>query len=100
QASLVRDCPGERAFLMTKQLRLEQIFGQRAAIDRDERMMLPIAVEMQTARDQLLASAAFTDDQDRAICVGDFIDQIINFLHPCARADDVLESVAVLELLA
>jgi hypothetical protein len=54
EAALVRDRAGERALLVPEQLRLEQVLRERAAVDRDERMMLPVAVEMQTARDELL----------------------------------------------
>ena len=61
--------------------------------------MLPVAVEMQTARDQFLASAAFPLDQNGTVSVGDFIDEIVNLLHLPARADDVLEAITILQLL-
>ena len=96
---LVRHRAGEGALLVTEQLGLEQVLRQRAAVDRDEWLMLPVAVEMQRARDQFLAGAAFALDQNRAVGVGDLVDQIVNLLHLLARADDVLEPVFVLELL-
>src|SRR5438445_9713194 len=99
QATLIRHRTGKCALFVTKQLRLQQVLRQRAAIDRDEGMMLPVAVEMQTARDQLLASAAFSLDQNGAVSIGDFIDEIVNLLHLPARADDVLEAITILQLL-
>jgi hypothetical protein len=43
-----------------RKLRLEQILGQRRAVDRDERLMLAVAVEVQGAGDEFLAGAALT----------------------------------------
>ena len=81
QSTLVCYRAGKGAFLVSKQLDFEQVLGQRAAIDRDEGMMLAIAVEMQPARDQLLACAAFALDEDGAVRVRDLVDQVINGLH-------------------
>src|SRR5438552_96014 len=63
-------------------------------------MMLTIAVKVQSARDQFLAGPAFALDQNRAVGVGDFVNQAVNELHFSACADDVLKFVFVLELLA
>src|SRR5207253_2184085 len=63
-------------------------------------MMLAIAVDMKTARNQLLARAALAHNQHRAVRVGDFADQVVDVLHLPARANDVFESVTVLQLLA
>src|SRR5579862_6502858 len=85
---------------MTEQLGLEQVFRKRAAIDGHKRMVLAVAVEMQTARDEFLAGATFANDQHGAVSVGDLVNEIINVLHLSAGADDVLEPVAVLQLFA
>src|SRR6266567_967542 len=63
-------------------------------------MMLAVAVKMQPACDQFLAGPAFALDQNRAVGVGDFVNQAVNELHFSACADDVLKFVFVLELLA
>ena len=84
---------------MTKQLRLEQVLRQGAAVDGHERMVLPIAVEMQPARDQFLAGAAFAYDQHCAVRVGHLVNKIINLLHLPAGADNVLETITILQLL-
>ena len=63
-------------------------------------MMLPVAVEVQTARDKFLPGPAFALNQNGAVGVCDLVDQIINELHFPAGADDVFEPVAILQLLA
>ena len=60
-------------------------------------MMLAVAVKMQSARDELFAGPAFANDQDRAVGVRHFPDQIVNVLHVLACADDVFELVAIFE---
>ena len=63
-------------------------------------MMLPVAVEVQSARDQFLAGAAFALNQDGAVGIGDLVNKVVNELHLLAGADDVLKFVFVLEFLA
>src|SRR5438309_1679018 len=63
-------------------------------------MMLTVAVKMQSPCDQFLAGPAFPLDQNRAVGVGDFVNQAVNELHFPARADDILKFIFVLELLA
>src|SRR6476620_5193283 len=63
-------------------------------------MMLAVAVKMQAARDQFLAGPAFALDQNRAVGVGDLVNQAVNELHFLARSNDVLKFVFVLEFLA
>ena len=55
---------------------------------------------MNQARQYALPRAAFALDQDGTVGIGDFVDQVVNQLHLAARADDVLELVFILELLA
>src|SRR5438105_3018919 len=85
---------------MTEQFRLEQVLRQGAAIDRYKRVMLAVAVKMQAARDQFLTGPAFALDQNRAVGVGDFVNQAVNELHLLARSNDVLKFVFILELFA
>src|SRR6266550_1473769 len=62
-------------------------------------MMLAVAVKMQAARDQFLTGPAFALNQNRAVGVGDFVNQAINELHFLARSNDVLKFIFILELL-
>src|SRR5437763_17085419 len=63
-------------------------------------MMLAVAVKMQSARDQFLTGPTFALDQNRAVGVGNLVNQAINELHFLARSNDVLKFVFILELLA
>ena len=57
----------ERASLVAEQLGLEQRGGQRRAVELDERAIMPLAVEMDRARDQLLTGTRLPGDQDRGV---------------------------------
>ena len=50
---------GERAFLVSEQLALHQVFGNRGAVDLDERTILARGMLVDGARDHILAHAAF-----------------------------------------
>src|SRR6185503_4618136 len=58
---------GKGAPNMAKELRLEQGFGQRRAIDRDERPRGTLALLVDHAHDELLAGAALAVDQDSGV---------------------------------
>ena len=54
---------GERTLLVAEQNGLDEIVGDRATIDGDERLCLALAAAMDGAREHLLADAGFTFDQ-------------------------------------
>ena len=56
---------GEGALLVPEQDRLDEIVGDGAAIDRDERLGAPLAGAVDGARDQFLADAGVAFDQHR-----------------------------------
>ena len=56
---------GECAALVAEQLGLEQVFRNRRAVDRDERFVGACAGVMDAAREQLLPSSRFADQQHR-----------------------------------
>ncbi len=58
------DGAGERAFLMTEQLTLQQACRNRRAIYFDERAFASITQVVDRARDQLFARAGFAVDQN------------------------------------
>ena len=55
---------GEGAARVAEELGLEELVGQRGAVDRAEPAMTPRPMLMQRPRDQLLAAAALAFDQD------------------------------------
>src|SRR3546814_7143451 len=57
-------CDGacKRAFLMAEKLGFEQVFGNRSAVDRDERLVGAAALSMNVASHQLLRSEEHTSE--------------------------------------
>jgi hypothetical protein len=54
---------GEGAALVAEQLGLEKLFGQRRAVERDERSLAARRRAVQEARDDLLAGARLAEQQ-------------------------------------
>ena len=69
-------CAGKRPLLVSKQLRLKQIFWNGTTIDRDERTVFRLPVKMQHPRDQLFASSALSLNQHGAIATCDLLDKL------------------------
>jgi len=59
-------------------------------------MMLPVAVEMQSARDQFLSGAAFALDQDCGLGARDFADELAEAFHRRALAEQIVLAVVFL----
>ena len=74
-ARLVGNRAGERPFDVAEQLGLEQLFGQRRAVHRDERPVAPGALRVDRAGGDLLAGAALAFDQHRHVAVGHLLDE-------------------------
>src|SRR5690606_41250229 len=68
---------GEGALFMAKQLRLNQLLGNGAAVDRDEGPGSPQGLTGQGLGDQLLAGPAFTANQYRCIGRRDACDETL-----------------------
>ena len=64
-AGALGDGAGERAARVAEQLGLDQVVGQRRAVQRAERAVAARAAAMNRPRDQLLAAAALAVDQHR-----------------------------------
>ena len=77
----------EGAFLMPEQLTLEQVLGDRVAVDRDEGPVFARTAPMNRKCSHLLACPAFAKQQHRGACCGDFADERKHALHLRARAD-------------
>src|SRR5262249_58452209 len=65
EAALLLDRAGERAALVPEELRFEKRLGQRAAVDRDELLLLADRGVVDRPRDQLLARSALARQEDR-----------------------------------
>ena len=85
----VRSRARERAFDVAEQLRLEQVLGHRAAVDRDERLILARARAMNRAREQLLARARFAGDQHARLGIRDHARLLQAAFHRGAARDDL-----------
>ena len=83
---------GEGSLFVAEQIRLDQIFRHRAAIDRNERLRPPLAGAVDRARDELLADAGFAGDQYRDARGRCLLRHAQRRLHGGALGDDVLEA--------
>ena len=82
---------GEGALLVAEQDQLDQILGDGAAIDGDERLGAALARAVDGARDQFLADAGFALDQHRDVRGGGLLGGAQHRAHARAAGDDVLE---------
>ena len=80
---------GERAAFVAEQLRLQQLCWQGSAVQLDEGLVAARAVEVQRARDQLLAGAGLAHDQHRGrlavlqvcLCLQQQLHRRLEFAH-------------------
>jgi hypothetical protein len=80
-----------RALARTEEFRLEQVFGNRAAIDGDERPVRALAAGVQGARHQLLARARFAVDEHRRHAARHLGDALLHVAHGLGVADEALQ---------
>jgi len=78
---------------MAEQLALDEVAGQRGAVDRHERASGAPAVQVDGARDELLARACFADDQHRRLAARGRLGPIRDGTHARGPADHPLEAV-------
>src|SRR5581483_7650768 len=91
---------GERAFFMTEKLSLKQRLWQSRTADLDERVVAPRAAPVYGIRDELLAGAAFAEDQDGRIGCGNELHFLEHFPHPLIAAEDPFETELPFKRLA
>ncbi len=94
------DGAGEGALLVTEQLAFQQVFRQGRAVDGDHRPLAQLRGLVDGPRDHFLARSRLALDQHGGRGVRHVADQLEHGVHARVLADDVLEGVAVLELLA
>src|SRR5579885_598427 len=90
----------ERAALVAEELALEQRVGERGAVDGDEAAVLPLALEVNRPRRELLARPRLAVDQDRRVVLREHADRLEDLVHHAVAAHHVGERVAVRELAA
>ncbi len=88
QARTVVDGARERAARMPEQFALEEGFGDRAAVDGDERASRAGGFVVHQLRDEFLARPAFARDQDGGIHLRDALGEIDHPPHGGASGDD------------
>ena len=93
------DGAGERALLVAEELGLEQVLGNRRAVDRDKRAVGARAERVQRAREQLLAGAALAFEQHRRVGAGRALQRDRHLLQLRVLADDLRRAAARGELL-
>ncbi len=90
-ALLGPDGARESAPHVAEELALEKVGRDRGAVDRDQTRASPRAIEVDRARDELLARSAFPRDQDRSVGAGDLSHDIEDRAHRGREPDDVRE---------
>ncbi len=84
---------------MSEELALDELARHGSAVHLDERLLSTRAVVVDGIRDELLAGAARTADQDGEIGVGDLPHDVEHALHRGALPEDALEAVRARHLL-
>src|ERR1700675_1187932 len=90
-ANLLRDGPGERALLVTKEFAFQQIQWNSSAVQSYKRPSDPRADVVDRMRDELLAGAGFAVDQHSRTSGRDPFDLFKHRFQRRAIADDLLE---------
>src|SRR5262245_2214220 len=85
---------------MAEQLALDQPGRNRAAVDLHEWLGAPSAEVMHGARDQFFACARLAQDEHGRVGRGHALDPLAHTAPARAAADDLLEVVLALNLLA
>ena len=97
---MVPDGPGEGPPDMAEQLRFDQVFRNRAAIERHVGFIFPVRIEDDGPGDEFLSRPGFSGDQDRAHRRGHPFDEPEDRLHPFGLGDDVVELCLAFDLPA
>src|SRR3954454_4563279 len=91
---------GEGSTGVTKQLRFEELTRNSAAVDGDEGLLFPDAVEMNCSCDELLASSGFRADQNCGTTAGCPPGHFEDGHERLRMTDDVFEPVLAIEAFA
>ena len=89
---------GEGALLVAEQLRLDQILGDRRAVDLDERALGARTPVVQGVGDELLAGAVLALDEHVGVARRHGVHQLEQLAHHLALADHRAHAVGIAEL--
>src|SRR5512134_2407148 len=98
-AHLVCDRPGERPLDVAEQLGFEEGFGERRAIDLDERLIAPRGKIVDRPGENALSRSALARDEDRGIGILHHVDQVEDLPDARSLADDVAKGKLALSFL-
>ena len=87
-AKLVGGRPCKCTLSVPKQLGLQKVFGNRSAVDGNERTAASRGQPMNLAGDKLLPRTRFSEDQTRQICGADLLGDPIDTAHGPTGSDD------------
>src|ERR1700677_1914263 len=79
---------GEGSADIAKQFAFNERGDERAAIDRNKRLVAERPREMDRTRDHFLAGAAFAENQNRVRAVGGFGDDAVKLFHFRGTTDE------------
>src|SRR5690606_7533123 len=85
------DGAGERTALVPEGLRLEQVLGDRGAVDRHEAASAPARKLVQATGEDFLAGAAFAYEGNRRIGGGELLDLATDLEHAGVARDQPRE---------
>ncbi len=88
---------GECAFFISEQFRLQEIFRNAGAVQRDERSLGARTGEMDGARQQILSGSALAGHEDGGIALGDLQRETFDQVHLFRHADNTIESELLLK---
>ena len=80
---------GERAAGVPEELALDELERNRAAVDRDEGVVSPLARVVEGGHHELLARAALAGDEDRTRRAGDAVERVQNRANLGVEPDDL-----------
>ena len=97
QPESVADRAGERAALVAEQLGQQQVVGDRAAVLRQEELLVPVAEQVDRLGQQLLAGAGLAFDQHRQVGGRGLARHVADLGHLVADEHQLVEVVGLLQ---
>ena len=91
-APLLGERAGEGALLVTEELRLDQLLRQRGAVHLHERALAASALEVDLARDELLARAVLAGDQHPGVGGPRHLDLLLEAHDRFGAAEDLVRA--------
>ena len=100
QSGFITDCSRKSAFGVPEELAFEQRLRDRAAIDRDKRILTSTALIVDGPRDKFFAGTAGAGNQHIAVGIADALNHFENLLHLGTLTDDIFQLILFVQLAA